>query len=453
MKKTIIMLTAIAMIFTMLTGVSAFASELPLTPGQHNQQIFDKYERTDEYALDYFKNKNIFRDKDMVEVIKTAQKVTEGLTDDYAKAKAIFYWVADNIHYDIDARFATWNTYAVAREVLQYKRTVCEGFADLTVAMAQAVGLPAKKIYGTLGSILGTGEHAWTEIYAGGRWITMDASSGSSKGYVDGQYLDYGYSVKDEYFDMNLGVKTQPKKYNGAYTIHESDFVNQEARAWKGTLTFFDITGFGKDVKVIENFPVNGLVDSTYGFDINTLFLDNQCTQPFKLNTMRVDSVNNVIIVNPAKATTPAPAPAKTVTAKPTVSKVIVNGKTVEFDAYNINGNNFFKLRDLAQAVNGTKKNFEVTWDGTKNAINLVSNKPYTVTGGELSKGDGKAKTANLTTSTIYKDGKVIDLLAYTINGNNYFKLRDVAQAFDIGVIWDGTTNTIIIDTNIGYTP
>jgi uncharacterized repeat protein (TIGR02543 family) len=137
--------------------------------------------------------------------------------------------------------------------------------------------------------------------------------------------------------------------------------------------------------------------------------------------------------------------------AKPTASKVLVNGKAVEFDAYNINNNNYFKLRDLAQAVTNTEKNFEVTWDGKNNAINLISNKPYTAVGGELTKGDGKAKAATLSTAKIYKDSKEVSLTAYTINGNNYFKLRDIAKAFDIGVTWDGTTNTVGIDTSIGY--
>jgi hypothetical protein len=38
-------------------------------------------------------------------------------------------------------------------------------------------------------------------------------------------------------------------------------------------------------------------------------------------------------------------------------------------------------------------------------------------------------------------------------NGNNYFKLRDVAQLFDFGVAWDGMNNTITVDTAKAYTP
>jgi uncharacterized protein YkwD len=42
---------------------------------------------------------------------------------------------------------------------------------------------------------------------------------------------------------------------------------------------------------------------------------------------------------------------------------------------------------------------------------------------------------------------------AYNIDGNNYFKLRDVADVIDFSVVWDGTGNRILIDTTKGYTP
>lgn len=141
------------------------------------------------------------------------------------------------------------------------------------------------------------------------------------------------------------------------------------------------------------------------------------------------------------------------VKAAPTTAKVLVNGTATSFDAYAINGNNYFKLRDLAKVVSGTKKQFEVMWDAGKNAINLKSGNTYTPVGGELTKGNGAQKTATPCTSSIYKDGVAVTLTAYTINGNNYFKLRDVAQAFDIGVTWNAKTATIGIDTAISYTP
>lgn len=143
----------------------------------------------------------------------------------------------------------------------------------------------------------------------------------------------------------------------------------------------------------------------------------------------------------------PKPAAPAAVKAVPTTSAVLVNGKATTFESYNINGSNYFKLRDLAKAVDGTPNNFEVSWDAEKKTINLLSNTRYTPVGGELTKGDGKTKSAVVSTATILKDGVELPLSAYTINGSNYFKLRDVADAFGIGVTWDSKTNTISITT------
>jgi len=141
------------------------------------------------------------------------------------------------------------------------------------------------------------------------------------------------------------------------------------------------------------------------------------------------------------------------VTAKPTSAAVYINGQSVAFDAYNIQNNNYFKLRDLAIQLSGTGKQFEVTWDGARNAINLLSGQSYTSVGGEMTgKGTGDV-AAQTTTAKIYIDGKEVSLTAYNIGNNNYFKLRDIAQAFDFGVTWDGAKQSIVIDTNTGYTP
>lgn len=139
------------------------------------------------------------------------------------------------------------------------------------------------------------------------------------------------------------------------------------------------------------------------------------------------------------------------ITAAPNTSKVLVNGANTAFDAYTINQNNYFKLRDLAMALNGTAKQFDVAWDGARNAITLTTGKAYYPVGGELAPGDGTAKTANPGQSALYLDGRQLYLTAYTINQNNYFKLRDVMEQLNVYVGWDGPTSTITLDTAKGY--
>jgi hypothetical protein len=156
---------------------------------------------------------------------------------------------------------------------------------------------------------------------------------------------------------------------------------------------------------------------------------------------------------NSDKPEPPATVSAAALTAKPTVSSVLVDGKTVAFDAYNIGGNNYFKLRDLAYALSGTVKQFEVGWEAAANAISLTSGKPYTAVGGEMTGKGTDDKPATPTNSKIRLDGKEAGLTAYNIGGANYFKLRDVGQAFNFGVTWDGAKNAIVIDTSKAYSP
>lgn len=145
---------------------------------------------------------------------------------------------------------------------------------------------------------------------------------------------------------------------------------------------------------------------------------------------------------------------AEVVTAVPTTSAVMVNGETVDINTYAINGNNYVKLRDLAYVLSGTEKQFDVYWqdDVTDATITLTTGRAYTEIGTEMGAKGTEAKDAVASTWNIYLDSQKVSLAAYTIDGTNYFKLRDLGQALDFGVAWDGANNAIIIDTTTGYT-
>ena len=147
---------------------------------------------------------------------------------------------------------------------------------------------------------------------------------------------------------------------------------------------------------------------------------------------------------------------ANEVIAKYTSSKILVDNVEVAFEAYNIGGSNYFKLRDIAyqfspqDAFFSPYYGFEVIWDGKLNAINIIKtgdwdDSMYTPVGGELAKGDGKDKKAVPCKSSIYLNGEPISLTAYNIGGNNYFKLRDLGAALDFAVDWDEENKTVIV--------
>ena len=60
------------------------------------------------------------------------------------------------------------------------------------------------------------------------------------------------------------------------------------------------------------------------------------------------------------------------------------------------------------------------------------------------------AITATLSTQAIYVDGRQVSLTAYAINGNNYVKLRDIGEAVDFNVYWDG--KAVQIESGQPYT-
>lgn len=139
---------------------------------------------------------------------------------------------------------------------------------------------------------------------------------------------------------------------------------------------------------------------------------------------------------------------AVTVDATKIYTEVQVDAETVAFDAYMINNSNYFKLRDFAYAVNQSDKQFAVDWDEVNKAITLTSNTDYEPIGRELAitEGNGTIKV-DQNTSTLYVDGQKVTLESYVIEGNTYFKLRDMAELFDIRIGYEPTTQQVSIHT------
>lgn len=131
-------------------------------------------------------------------------------------------------------------------------------------------------------------------------------------------------------------------------------------------------------------------------------------------------------------------------------AKVTVDGEAVDFQVYTIDDYTYFKLRDIADAVNGTSKQFQTFWDEENLAIQLIRHTPYTSTGSASS---GRYGDTYATTSTakLYCDGIRKNVSAYTINDYTYYKLRDLAQLLDMGVTWNESTFTIGIETAKSY--
>lgn len=137
-------------------------------------------------------------------------------------------------------------------------------------------------------------------------------------------------------------------------------------------------------------------------------------------------------------------ASAANVTVSP--QNLSVDGVDADCDKYNIDGSNYFKLRDLAQLLSKTDSCFSVSFDEQSNAVAVVSGKEYIPVGGELARGQDHSKTAVVSKQSVLIDGKAVDGLSiYNIGGNNYFKLRDLGNALGFTVDYDADSNTAIV--------
>ena len=152
-------------------------------------------------------------------------------------------------------------------------------------------------------------------------------------------------------------------------------------------------------------------------------------------------------------ATFASAASGNTQTAEPSPHAIYVDGTKANVAAYEINDNNYFKLRDIAAIVNGSEKQFEVSWNNDAQRIDLTSGKAYTIVGGELGAIDSASKQAETSTAVVYKDNTKMNYTGYNIDDNNYYKLRDVCESFNIGIKWDGVNQRVDILTDESYVP
>ena len=146
-------------------------------------------------------------------------------------------------------------------------------------------------------------------------------------------------------------------------------------------------------------------------------------------------------------------AGATTISAKPSPHKVFVNGTQIDVAAYLINGNNYYKLRDVAAILNGTPSQFDVTWNAEGEYIYLAHDLPYQSVGGELTGVASAVESISQTTDPIYDNGEAVHFSGYKINGNNYYKIRDIADRFDFAVSYDAAEQAVLIESSSPEAP
>jgi hypothetical protein len=120
-------------------------------------------------------------------VTELALSLTENLGSDYEKMVAIYDWVTENMAYDLD-KAKDLNAYGSgAQYLLENKRGVCHDYAELTMALLNAVGIEASYIKGEVNVSPGKTElHAWNNAVIGEQRYALDATWGAGFILEDG---------------------------------------------------------------------------------------------------------------------------------------------------------------------------------------------------------------------------------------------------------------------------
>ncbi len=137
--------------------------------------------------------------------------------------------------------------------------------------------------------------------------------------------------------------------------------------------------------------------------------------------------------------------------AKPAVQlssqKLSVDGAEQAAEVYNIDGFNFFMLRDMAALLNGTKAQFSVGYDEETRTVVIVTGEGYDAAQpDDPAAGTDKSDTAVRSGQRIQVDGAEIDdMTVYNIGGNNFFKLQELGEKLGFGVAYDAETRTMLV--------
>lgn len=218
-------------------------------------------------------------------------------------------------------------------------------------------------------------------------------------------------------------------------------------------------TGFGDDycinninsIEPMGNSKYNIIMDVAYSAGFDEPYVHKYTASAVVLVTNNSKLGFNLISYNTDAIYYSQASTDNSFKAFPSKSVIIFNSKPINIEAYNIDGNNYFKLRDLASMLNGSSKQFDIEYNQTTKGINILTGKAYTPVGSELALSpDNYPKAAVSAEVKLYLGAKEIVPSAYNINGNNFFKLRDLGSYLGFDVAYDELTKTIRIDASGG---
>ena len=230
---------------------------------------------------------------------------------DLEVTRSIFRWIAENISYDTEGYFSGNYKYLTPEEVLKYRRSVCQGYADLFTAATSIAGINAITISGwAKGANYNSGDkmprqpnHAWNGVFLEGKWYLLDCTWAS--GHVDGpafikSYDDFYFLTPPEEF-IYSHFPEDAKKQLLKTPISKKDFENLpnlKPPFFKNNLKLIShpFSAFDVDSNVVISFFVPEDVSL-----MANLYHDNKQLQKLFIRTQREKNMYSMSVNFPLK--------------------------------------------------------------------------------------------------------------------------------------------------------
>ena len=108
-----------------------------------------------------------------------ASYLEEGMNSDLEKVRSLYLWVAYNVTYDMKAFMRGRLGEQSVPDVLQKRKAVCEGYANLFSALCERAGIENRKIIGyskgygyEAGQKFAVSNHAWNAVRLDEEWAS-----------------------------------------------------------------------------------------------------------------------------------------------------------------------------------------------------------------------------------------------------------------------------------------
>lgn len=132
-------------------------------------------------------SKNINYPKTKEDLVQSILNIAQ---NDWEKARALYLWICRNIEYDTESFFGNEIASQNSENVFASKKSVCEGYSELTLDIGTMLGLNIVKVSGYAkgygyyqGKQFESTDHAWIAFQIDEQWYLMDPTWGA--GYVD----------------------------------------------------------------------------------------------------------------------------------------------------------------------------------------------------------------------------------------------------------------------------